>query len=114
MLATVVSNVDVHHNNQNKWDGIYEKAISIQFSRLPRVGKNADKEKQEIVKKIRDRVKKTINKTICQRLVNTQSTNIIKDLNELYPIMSYLTKLVNVFSKRYKEKKSKKSIIDFK
>ena len=113
LLATVVSNVDVHHNNQNKWDGIYEKAISIQFSRLPRVGKNADKEKQEIVKKIRDRVKKTINKTICQRLVNTQSTNIIKDLNELYPIMSYLTKLVNVFSKRYKEKKSKKSIIDF-
>lgn len=58
-------------------------------------------------------MKKTINKTICQRLVNTQSTNIIKDLNELYPIMSYLTKLVNVFSKRYKEKKSKKSIIDF-
>lgn len=51
LLATVVSNVDVHHNNQNKWDGIYEKAISIQFSRLPRVGKNADKEKQEIVKK---------------------------------------------------------------
>lgn len=72
LLATVVSNVDVHHNNQNKWDGIYEKAISIQFSRLPRVGKNADKEKQEIVKKIRDRVKKTINKTICQRLVNTR------------------------------------------
>lgn len=113
VLNTVVTLVDDKHNEQNIWDEIYEKVNRVQFSRLPRAGKDVDKEKQEIVRRIRDKVKKTITKTVGQRLVNAQSSNIIKDLNELYPVMSYLAKLVNVFSEKYKEKKDKKSVIDF-
>ena len=63
VLNTVVTLVDDKHNEQNIWDEIYEKVNRVQFSRLPRAGKDVDKEKQEIVRRIRDKVKKTITKT---------------------------------------------------
>jgi ATP-dependent helicase/nuclease subunit A len=94
------------------WNRLYESLHSIEFSRLPIASKNADKEKQQYVKDLRDGVKNTI-KRFKQKLMNAESENIIKDIKALYPLMLCLVRLVREFTQRYSEKKRKRVVLDF-
>jgi len=99
--------------NKNYWDTLYEKLHSIEFSRLPIAGRNADKEKQQYVKDLRESVKNTINKRFRQKLLSAKSDDVIKDIKALYPLMLCLARLVRDFTNRYAEKKRKRSVLDF-
>lgn len=99
-------------DNNPKWDDIYNYISKIEFSRLPTCGKDADKDIQEKVKKIRDDLKAYI-KSLNQEVFLLNSQDIITDLNAMYPILKCLTRLVADFSNRYSNKKSQRSAVDF-
>ena len=95
-----------------KWDAVYGALQSREFSRLPSAGKEADREKQEYVKKIRDDVKAGIRR-IREKTFTAGSAEILMDLKAMYPMMKCLAGLVSDFSQRYAAKKSQKSVVDF-
>ncbi|MBP7177063.1 MAG: helicase-exonuclease AddAB subunit AddA [Thermoclostridium sp.] len=95
------------------WDDLYEALQTIQFKRLPMAAKDADKEKQELVKDLRDAVKDTINKKLKIKLVNARSEQIYRDIEALTPVMQCLARLVREFTQRYDDKKKRKAIVDF-
>ncbi|HHV59049.1 MAG TPA: helicase-exonuclease AddAB subunit AddA [Clostridiaceae bacterium] len=112
-----LANVDamlklLNEGNEMQWDSIFHALQSIEFATLPRCGKEVDREKQEIVKKIRDDVKARIKK-LREKMVTAGSTEIIYDLKALYPKMKCLAGLVNLLAEKYAEKKSRKSVVDF-
>ncbi|MCL5057497.1 MAG: helicase-exonuclease AddAB subunit AddA [Actinobacteria bacterium] len=95
-----------------KWDAVYGALQGLGFSRLPSAGKDADREKQEYVKKVRDDVKAGIRK-IKEKTFPAGSAEILNDLKAMYPVMQCLAGLVSDFSERYAARKSKKSVVDF-
>lgn len=94
------------------WDRVYRMLHKLEFSRLPAAGKEADKEKQETVKKIRDDVKTRI-KYLKTKLVTSDSEETLQDLKTMYPKLKFLVRLVLDFSERYAARKSKKALVDF-
>jgi len=94
------------------WDSCYEALRDYEFSRLPAADKDADKAKQEYVRRIRDDVKGGI-KRIKERVFVGSSGEIFRDLEAMYPLMKCLAQLVKDFSAKYAEKKSRKSLVDF-
>lgn len=101
----------VEANNGSVWNRMYEALQNIEFSRLPPCGKNADKTKQDEVKKIRDEVKERIKK-LCET-VNADSDEIIEDLKSLYPKIKCLKDLVLGMMEKYAAKKSRRRVVDF-
>lgn len=101
-----------HSKEAARWDRMYDAVSSFEFARLPRCGKDADKEKQEVVKEIRNDVKSRIKK-LKEDLFQAPSSEIIKELGGLYPLMKYLSSLVSDFSARYTAKKRQKFLVDF-
>jgi len=95
------------------WDRLYDGLQETAFSRLPNVKKDADSEKQEVVKGFRDTVKETVNTKLKKKLVNARSAEIIGDLRALRPNMLCLARLVREFTLRYAEKKNRRAIVDF-
>ena len=96
----------------HSWDALFNLFQNIEFKRLPNAAKNADKEKQEHVKKIRDEIKKGISR-IKERIFYSDSAGIAEELKTLYPIMKCLANIVIEFGRRYAEKKNRKSLVDF-
>lgn len=84
----------------------------MEFSRFPRCGKDADKQKQEYVKSIRDDIKKKI-KGLAEDVFYSPSAVVIKDLIYIYPMLKCLCSLVSDFSIRYTAKKRRKQLLDF-
>ncbi|KUO65082.1 MAG: ATP-dependent helicase [Gracilibacter sp. BRH_c7a] len=98
--------------SKTKWDNIYDELQALSFNRLPPAGKDTDKNKQEYVKDIRDNVKKRLS-DIKEKSISLDSKEIYEDFKNLYPLVQCLVGLVTEFSAKYKEKKNKKSIVDF-
>ncbi len=110
-LIMILEN-SVKLNSKTIWDDLYFGINTFDFSTLPRAGKEADKSKQEIVKDIRDDVKKRIKK-LRDQMVNANSAELSGDLNALYTKMKCLANLVMELSTKYTEKKNRKSVLDF-
>jgi len=102
----------LNESGQARWDSLFHALQSMEFARLPRSGREADKEKQEVVKKIRDDVKAGVKK-LREKIVTADSTEIINDLKTLYPKMKCLAALVTALGEKYGEQKSRKSVVDF-
>lgn len=94
------------------WDSLYNEFSTLEFSRLPRCGKDADLVAQEEVKGIRDDVKGKLNK-LKKELINGSSQELADDMGQIYPVMKSLGSLVLEFSAKYQDKKRQKSLIDF-
>jgi ATP-dependent helicase/nuclease subunit A len=94
------------------WDRVFRMLQKLEFSRLPAAGKEADKDKQETVKKIRDDIKARI-KYLKTKLLTSDSAETLKDLEIVYPRLKCLVRLVLDFSQRYAARKSKKALVDF-
>lgn len=90
---------------------MYTISNELKWETWPRDSKIVIEEK-EISKEKRDNVKKKFNK-IRDKILVYDSKQILKDLNEMYPIMKALGKLVIEFSNKYQEIKREKNIIDF-
>ena len=90
---------------------MYTIANELKWETWPRDSKIVIEQK-EISKEKRDNVKKKFNK-IRDKILVYDSKQILKDLNEIYPIMRTLGNLVIEFSSKYQEAKKEKNIIDF-
>ncbi|MGI6084845.1 MAG: helicase-exonuclease AddAB subunit AddA, partial [Acetivibrionales bacterium] len=99
-------------HSQNIWDDLYSAIDSIVFSTLPKADRDADKYKQEIVKSIRDDVKKRVKK-LSEETINAASDELSGDLRALYANMKCLCHLTVKFSEKYAGKKSRRSVLDF-
>lgn len=94
------------------WNQIFLLLQTVDFSRLPRLGKDADKVSQETVKNLRDQVKTGIKK-LRERMFAASSEQIVQELRDLYPKMRCLAGLALELAQKYREKKSRKSLVDF-
>jgi len=94
------------------WDQVYLQLQGMAFSRMPRLGKDADITAQETVKRLRDDVKAGIRK-LRERIFTDSSEQIVRDLRGLFPRMRCLAGLASELSAKYKEKKARKSLVDF-
>lgn len=99
--------------NQNDMNAFKNVLDSISHERLSRVSKEVDEDLKKEVKKLRDSYKKIINSFITKQVFNKEIQVYLSEINELYPIMKYLYKLVKDFSNIYANKKLEKGIIDF-
>lgn len=94
------------------WDKIAGRLGTMEFSRFARCGKDADKVKQELVKNIRDNVKKKI-KVLSGDVFYAPSEEIIRELKCMYPLIKCLCRLVAEFGLLYREKKKSRQLLDF-
>ena len=101
-----------HCSEDSTWDDLYNAFQSIEFIKLGRCGKEVDKVKQELVKDIRDNIKKKL-RTLIDTVVYADSEGISKELTYLYPMFDCLHRLTRDFEEAYKAKKKKKGLIDF-
>ena len=101
-----------HCSEASTWDELFHAFQSIDFITLKRCGKEVDKVKQELVKGIRDHIKKRL-KTLIDTVVYADSEGITRELTTLYPLFDCLHRLVHDFEEVYKGKKKQKGLIDF-
>lgn len=111
-ISNINSTGDTIDGSRSTWDRLFYTLQSLEFTRLPNAAKELDKQKQEVVKKIRDEMKARIKK-LREKIVTADSADIIKDLKALYPKMRCLADLVIGLTQKYSEKKNKKSVVDF-
>lgn len=97
---------------EDSYNSLYGYFSNLDFDKLPRCGKDVDKEKQEIVKKIRDDVKSKL-KSIKGEVFISDKESIKKEFRFIYPLMFTLSELVIEFNKKFQDKKREKGIIDF-
>jgi ATP-dependent helicase/nuclease subunit A len=101
-----------HSSEESTWDDLYNAFQSIEFIKLGRCGKEVDKAKQELVKDVRDNIKKKL-RTLIDSVVYANSQGISEELTYLYPMFDCLHRLVRDFEEAYKAKKKQKGLIDF-
>jgi len=97
---------------KGNWDALYREFDNLEFSRLPKCGKEANPIIKEEVKGARDDVKGRLNR-IKKDLISGSSGELISDLRQLYPVMNSLGSLVSEFAGKYQDKKKQKNVIDF-
>lgn len=96
----------------SKWDAFYQEIQNFSFAKLPRAGKDCDPKQKDLVREIRDTVKKRIG-YLRETVFTASSAEIRQELEKLYPLLQGLADLVKHFTARYAAKKSAKSLVDF-
>lgn len=93
---------------------IYDKLFKISFGRLKSIRKNkvSDVDVQNLVKSIRDEVKKKICK-LQDDIFMLSPAEMLEGINLTYPFMKKLSEITLEFSKRFSERKKEKNILDF-
>ena len=93
---------------------IYDKLLKISFGRLKSIRKNkvSDVDAQNLVKSIRDEVKKKICK-LQDDIFMLSPTEMLEGINLTYPFMKKLSEITLEFSKRFSERKKEKNMLDF-
>ena len=93
---------------------IYDKLFKISFGRLKSIRKNkvSDVDAQNLVKSIRDEVKKKICK-LQDDIFMLSPTEMLEGINSTYPFMKKLSEITLEFSKRFSERKKEKNMLDF-
>jgi ATP-dependent helicase/nuclease subunit A len=114
-FAQDLSNVRLllkHCGEDSTWDALFTAFQSIEFMTLKRCGKEADKQKQEQVKDIRDNIKKKL-KSLGDTVIYGDSQGICQELSRMQPLFDCLYRLVWDFEELYKARKRQKGLIDF-
>lgn len=91
---------------------LYEDFSRLDFATMKRAAKDADKDAQEEVKKIRDEVKKKV-KGIKEDIFTLSPEEAAESLKGMYPVMKALSRIVIEFDRRYSARKRERSILDF-
>ncbi|WP_461205952.1 helicase-exonuclease AddAB subunit AddA [Clostridium sp. DL1XJH146] len=103
---------DVKKASEISWEKLINYYKEDIFERLKPVRNVENKDIQEKVKKLRNKVKdqyKAIGKIISLYQVNSDG----KEFRKIYPLMNELSEIVIKFMLKYKEKKKDRGIIDF-
>jgi ATP-dependent helicase/nuclease subunit A len=94
------------------FNSMYKVFSNVNFATLGRAKKDADKEAQEEVKRIREEIKDAV-KEIKGEIFDVSPEESVKALKAMYPIMRTLSTLVIELDKVYKEKKRERGMLDF-
>ncbi len=94
------------------WRALCQGFEALHFDRLPRCGKDADPVSQELVREIRNEVKKKLDR-IKGELAHADAAEMGKEMSELHPMMQYLCNMVWELGQRYTAKKKTKGLVDF-
>ncbi|NLZ48772.1 MAG: helicase-exonuclease AddAB subunit AddA [Clostridiales bacterium] len=94
------------------FNSLYREFKAVEFTKLKRASKDADKDAQERVKAAREEVKKKI-KAIKEEIFVLSPDDMIESLKAMYPVMKALSQIVIDFDKLYTEKKRERGILDF-
>lgn len=95
-------------------DEMYDALSKITFGRLKSIKKNAvsDENAQNVVKKIRDDIKKKISDLINSTFAVTPE-DMLANIQGSYPYIKKLTELVLEFGDRFNKKKRERNLLDF-
>ncbi|MFU0824172.1 helicase-exonuclease AddAB subunit AddA [Clostridium sp.] len=107
MIKEVIVSTDI------SWSSLFDSLEGVKFSKLKPCKKCQDKDAQDKVKKIREKVKKQLQNDIKMRITSYSNKETALDLKSLYPVMKALSNLVLEFMDRYAEAKRDRGIIDF-
>ena len=104
----------VYESTSNGLEEIYEALLAVEFNRLKSIKKDkvSDESSQNVVKKIRDDIKKKISDLVNNTFSVTPEQMLI-NIQRSYPHMKKLTKLVLEFGERFSKKKRDRNILDF-
>lgn len=94
------------------WDALHHALSSVEFSRLPRCGKDADAKVQEEVKAARNQMKEQIKK-LYESGFDATAEQWKEDFAKLYPQLLYLSDMVCRFDEIFLKKKKDKGVLDF-
>jgi ATP-dependent helicase/nuclease subunit A len=94
------------------FNSLYYSFSNVEFTKLGRASKEADKDAQEEVKALREEVKKKI-KAIQGEVFNIPPEEAVEAIRGMHPIMKTLSELVIAFDRKYKDKKRERGILDF-
>lgn len=90
----------------------YRELQRVEYPVLARAGRDTDPRLQEEVKALREQGKRVI-KDIQSKIFFQSPEEFCRDLNDLYPGMEYLYRLVADFTAGYRELKADKGMVDF-
>ena len=94
------------------WDALHYALASVEYVRLPRCKKDADKEAQDEVKAVRSQMKAELKK-LYESGFDARAAEIRADLRKLYPLIKYLSRMVCRFDSIFAQKKKGKGLLDF-
>ncbi|MDT8718867.1 helicase-exonuclease AddAB subunit AddA [Clostridium sp. 19966] len=94
------------------FEAAYEAFRNSDFATIKRAKKDADKDVQEQVKKLRDEAKDKI-KSIRGEIFNVSPERALEAISFMYPVMKALSDIVIEFDERYSSKKRDRGILDF-
>lgn len=107
MIKEIIVSADI------SWNSLYDSIEGIKFNKLKPCKNCKDKDAQEEVKDIRNKVKKQMTENIKKKITAYSSKETAEDLGNLYPMMKELTDIVLEFMDRYSKAKRERGIIDF-
>ena len=109
-IESDIKQLEILKSNLNSWDKSYEIAQNIKFIVWPR--KKIESETKDEIKKIRDNVKKKLNKKL-DKIFVSDSKQSNQDIFDMYNILKKLEKLILEFDEIFTKRKREKNIADF-
>lgn len=99
--------------NERPWAELYDIFMEVYFGKLKACKKDStDPSLQEMVKELRDSVKKSI-LDLQKALFGRPAEVFLKELNEAAPLMAELAETVIAFGERYRIEKAGRGLVDF-
>lgn len=96
----------------DSYDAFSEKAKDISFARLSTKKQEASEEKKQMLKDLRDTMKKLL-KGISENYFYASKEELITDMQSMAPAMRGLLFLTRSFMERYAQAKREKNLLDF-
>lgn len=103
-----------YESTNNGLEAIYNSLVCINFSRLKTIKKDkvSDENSQNLVKKIRDDIKKKVSELINNTFAVTPEQMLL-NIKGSYPYIKKLTEIVLEFDERFRKRKRERNILDF-
>lgn len=99
--------------NERPWADLYDIFMEVYFGKLKACKKDStDPGLQEMVKELRDSVKKSI-LDLQKALFGRPADVFLRELNEAAPLMAELAETVIAFGERYRIEKAGRGLVDF-
>ena len=109
-IRSDIDQLNILKKNLNNWDNSYEISQNINFITWPR--QKVQSELKDDSKKVRDDVKKKLNKVLNKILI-CDSKEANQDIYDMYYILKKLENLILEFGKEFSKRKRERNIVDF-
>lgn len=96
----------------DSYDAFSEKIVELSFARLSTKKQETSEEKKQLLKDLRDTLKKLL-KGISENYFYAPKEELIADMQDMAPAMKGLLFLTRAFRERYAQAKREKNLLDF-